>query len=106
DHPNVATALNNLAALSAELGDWAEATRLHRRAVPIMTGARGKEGRGLDKAALMQSTWRLRATARAVYRADGSSADTRAEGFVLAQWALQTGAGEGGARRAGGFAER
>jgi CHAT domain-containing protein len=70
-----------------------------------MTGARGKEGRGLDKAALMQSTWRLRATARAVYRADGSSADTRAEGFVLAQWALQTGAADALAQMAVRFAK-
>ena len=94
DHPNVATALNNLAALRAELGDWAEAARLHRLAVPIMTGARGKQGSGLDKAALIQGTWRLRAAARAVYRDGASSADARAEGFVLAQWALQTGAAD------------
>jgi CHAT domain-containing protein len=94
DHPNVATALNNLAALRAELGDWAEAARLHRLAVPIMTGARGKEGSGLDKAVLVQGRWRLRAAARAVYRDGASSADARAEGFVLAQWALQTGAAD------------
>ena len=37
EHPNVARGLNNLAVLRAELGDWAEATQLHRRAKPIMT---------------------------------------------------------------------
>jgi CHAT domain-containing protein/tetratricopeptide (TPR) repeat protein len=105
EHPNVAVGLNNLALLRAELGDWAEAARLHRRAKPIMTGAHGKEGDGLSKAALARNIWSLRASARAVHRAGGGSAEAREEGFELAQWALQTGAADALAQMSVRFAK-
>ncbi|MBO0766405.1 MAG: tetratricopeptide repeat protein, partial [Hyphomicrobiaceae bacterium] len=94
DHPDVARNLNNLAILRAVVGDWAEAARLHRRAKPTMTGAQYKEGGSLAKAALTQNSGNLRAAARAVHRAGGDRAEARAEGFELAQWALQTGAAD------------
>jgi CHAT domain-containing protein len=95
EHPNVAMRLDNLAGLRAELGDWAEAAGLHRRAKPIVTGARWQasgDQSGLSKVALTQNRWSLRAAARALHRASGNSAEAREEGFELAQWALQTGA--------------
>src|SRR5262249_47949660 len=98
EHPNVANALNNLAILRAELGDWTEAARLHRRATPIMTAAHSRKEGGhrmhLAKAALPANTGGLRASARAVFRADPDNPYARAEGFELAQWALQTGAAD------------
>jgi CHAT domain-containing protein/Tfp pilus assembly protein PilF len=97
DHPDLAKGLNNLAVLRAELGDWAEAARLHRRAKPIMTAAhsRGEDvDRELTRAALVANKWALRASARAVYRASPDSPSAREEAFELAQWALQTGAAD------------
>ena len=93
EHPTVARGLNNLARLRAELGDWAQATQMHRHAKPIMTTAHGKSD-GLSKAMLTLNTWALRASARAEHRSAGSSASARAEGFELAQWALQTDAAD------------
>jgi CHAT domain-containing protein/tetratricopeptide (TPR) repeat protein len=81
DHPNVAVYVSNLAVLRAKLGDWAEAARLHGRAVQIWTSA---FGRGSSRHGHRDA----RAAARALHRAGGSSAD----GFLVAQWALQTGA--------------
>jgi tetratricopeptide (TPR) repeat protein/CHAT domain-containing protein len=94
EHARVAFSLQDLAALRAELGHWAEAARLHRRAVPIMTGDRGRNGSHVARAVLARSSGSLRAAARAVHRADAASAPARAEGFELAQWALQTGAAD------------
>jgi CHAT domain-containing protein/Tfp pilus assembly protein PilF len=98
EHPSVAINLNNLALLKAERGDWTDAVRLHRRALPIMTAARdrqvGGERTALAHTALRANASILRAAARAVYRADTGSSRAREEGFVLAQWALQTGAGD------------
>ncbi len=94
DHPNVAIGLNNLALLNAEVGDWAQAASLHRRAKRIMTDARsrpdGDDRANLTRATLATSALALRVSARAVYRADAQST----EGFELAQWALQSGAAD------------
>jgi tetratricopeptide (TPR) repeat protein/CHAT domain-containing protein len=105
EHPNVARDLNNLALLRAEAGDWAESARLHRRAKPLMTGAYGNDGEDLAKAVLTSNTLNLRASARAVHRAGGDSAEAREEGFELAQWALQTGAADALAQMAVRFAK-
>jgi CHAT domain-containing protein len=73
-----------------------------------MTAARGQDegGRlGLAKAVLAAHTWGLRASARAVYRADPESTKSREEGFALAQWALQTGAADALAQMSVRFAK-
>src|SRR5262249_10779683 len=104
DHSSIASGLNNMAALRAQLGDWTEAARLHRRAIPIMIGAHGQDA-SVVKAALVRSTWSLRAAARAVRRTGGGSAGAREEGFELAQWALQTGAADALAQMSVRFAK-
>ena len=95
-HPTVANALNNLAWLHAELGDWTEAAQFHRRAKPIMTAAPGREvdhdRSGLARASLLANFDAFRASARAVYNAGGQ--EVSEEGFELAQWGLQTTAGD------------
>jgi CHAT domain-containing protein/tetratricopeptide (TPR) repeat protein len=96
-HPHIATALKNVAALSEDQGRWPEAVALFRKAKPIMTGARtsGESERGgLGKAVLAQNTVGLRLYARALYRAAASDAAGRAEGFEVAQWALQNDAAD------------
>ncbi len=53
---------------------------LHRRAKPIMTGAAAADGgdrASLAKAALAANTWALRASARAVHRADATARSAR-----------------------------
>ena len=89
DHPNVARDLNNLATLLEDQGRWQEAVGLNEKAKPIMIGYRGdpeRERRGvLGKAAIADLT----AYARALYHAGAEIAANRAEGFELAQWALQ-----------------
>ena len=57
------------------------------------------------KAVLAANTWTLRAAARAVYRAKADGAEGREEGFELAQWALQTGAGDALAQMSVRFAK-
>ncbi len=107
-HPNVADRLNNLAVLLEDLGRWSEAIALRKRAKPVMTGAHpGSEpGRGdLEKALLAQNTGGLRAYARALYRVDASDAANRAEGFELAQWALQSDAADALSAMAARFAK-
>ena len=47
----------------------------------------------------------MRASARAVYRANADSAEAREEGFELAQWALQTGAADALAQMSVRFAK-
>ena len=62
-----------------------------------MTGAHAgsePERGGLGKAVLAQNTGNLRAYARALYRAGAGDAANRAEGFELAQWALQNDAAD------------
>ena len=93
----VGIVLNALAELHEERGDWAGATRLYARAKPFMTGAsqrRTGDQAGLVKAALTRNAGNLRAAARALHRANATSAEAREEGFELAQWALQTGAAD------------
>jgi CHAT domain-containing protein/tetratricopeptide (TPR) repeat protein len=102
-HPTVATRLNNLALLRANLEDWADAARLHRRAVPIMTAGGGRID--LVRATLGANSRNLRASARAVFRADAASPHARNEGFALAQWALQTGAADALAQMTARFAK-
>jgi CHAT domain-containing protein len=97
EHPNVATNLNNLAFLRAELGDWAEATQLHRRAKSIMTayGNRQKDtDQGVTRVTLTANALALRGSARAIYHSGPDAPAGREEAFELAQWALQTGAGD------------
>src|SRR5262249_47858291 len=59
----------------------------------------------LAKAALARGTRNLRAATRAVRRASGDSAAAREEAFVLAQWALQTGAADALAQMSVRFAK-
>ncbi len=97
DHPKVAVVLNNLASLLEDQGRWAEAAALRRKAKPGMTGAHmaGDTGRGgLGKAVVAHNTDELRASARALYHAGAMDAANRAEGFELAQWALQNDAAD------------
>ncbi len=92
DHPNVGIHLNNLAHFLADQGQWSAAVVLYSRAKPIMIGARRVrelERGSLGKAVLTQNTGNLRAYTRALFRADASAAANLAEGFELAQWALQ-----------------
>jgi HlyD family type I secretion membrane fusion protein len=105
EHPLVAASLINLAMLRAELGDWADAAGLHRRAAKIATGASSRNRGHLAKAAAARSSDDLRAAARTVYRAGGNSAQARAEGFELAQWALRTGAADALSQMAVRFAK-
>ncbi len=94
DHPSVGRDLNNLASLFDDLGDWSAAVALFYRAEPIMVGAHGASQfeRGFRKAT--QNTGGLRAFARALFRADASSVANLAEGFKVAQWALQNSAAD------------
>jgi tetratricopeptide (TPR) repeat protein len=104
EHPTV----DNLAFLRAKLGDWAEATRLHRRAKSIMTagGHRQQDAdRDLTRVTLAAHTWGLRALARAIYRTDSDSPAAREEAFEIAQWALQTGAADALSQMSSRFAK-
>jgi CHAT domain-containing protein len=97
DHPHVEVRLSNLAALLEDQGHWPEAVALFRRGKPIMTGVHDSaepERGGLRKAVLAQNTGGLRAYARALYRAGASDAASRAEGFEVTQWALQSDAAD------------
>ena len=60
---------------------------------------------GLGKAVLAQNTDDLRAYARALYRAGAGDAANRAEGFELAQWALQNDAADALSAMSARFAE-
>ena len=96
-HPDVARDLNNLALLLEDQGHWPEAVALFRRAKPIMTAAHtGSEPErgGLGKVVLAENTGNLRGYARALYRTGASDFVNRAEGFELAQWALQNDAAD------------
>ena len=93
DHPDVVKGLNNLADLIENQGRWPEAIALRKRAKPFMTGARSSYG-GIRKAVLAQNTGNLRAYVRALYHEGASDFISRAEGFELAQWALQNDAAD------------
>jgi len=97
-HPETATARSNLAVLRGRSGDWPEAAKLHRQAAKILIDERQQSASndrlGLGTTALTSNTQRLRAAARAVYHAGPLDSAARAEGFELAQWALQTAAAE------------
>ena len=82
DHPDVARNLNNLAFLKEEQGNWAEGVSLHRRAKTSMTHADFKGG-------VAQYTGELRGYARALFREKAEDPARLAEGFEIAQWALQ-----------------
>ncbi len=108
DHPNVARDLNNLAASFENRGHWSAAVALYARAKSIMIGVHGAselERGGLRKAVLVQSTGNLKGYARALHRADASDAANRAEGFELAQWALQNEAADALSSMAARFAK-
>ena len=98
DHPMVARDLHNLAALRAQVGDWAQATALLARAKPILIGRDGGPTAGerddLMMAKLKEYSQPLRRHAIVLHHARARSAAARAEGFELAQWALQTDAAE------------
>jgi CHAT domain-containing protein len=97
EHPDVAIRLNNLAVMSAERGDWADAVGLGRRAKPILIARRGEDAGdrgGVAKLALASTAWALRAHARALYRASADDTGALGESFELAQWALHTGAAD------------
>ena len=77
---------------------------MHARAKPIMIGrgsAETVDRTGLAKVALAQNRWNLRDDARCVHRANHDNA----EGFDLAQWALQTDAADAIAQMAARFAK-
>jgi CHAT domain-containing protein/tetratricopeptide (TPR) repeat protein len=97
DHPKVAIDLNKLASLLEEREDWQQSVILRARAKPIMIarndGDRGDWAR-VAKTALAGKTWNLRAHARALHHTAADSPAAREEGFELAQWALQVGAGD------------
>ncbi len=97
DHPDVARVLDNLAALCEEQQKWEDAAALYERAKPIMIGLKrsGERETGLaGKLVLGYYTGALRASARALYRAKPDDAASLAEGFELAQWALQSSAAD------------
>jgi len=92
DHPLVAEELGNLANLNEERGHWAEAVTLFVRAKPIMTASHRSWGAGhgdVGKSVLAHYSGVFRDYARALFRSDASAAGNLAEGFELAQWALQ-----------------
>jgi len=92
NHPDVALRLNNLASLLEDQGDWSGSIALRARAKTILIGGyRASElaRATLINASLTQNTGDLRAHARAIYHANAKDAAMRAEGFELAQWALQ-----------------
>ena len=73
-----------------------------------MTGARDggePERSGLGRRCLRRIPPRLRAYARALYRAGASDAANRAEGFEVAQWALQNDAADALSAMAARFAK-
>jgi CHAT domain-containing protein/tetratricopeptide (TPR) repeat protein len=108
-HPAVAGSLVHMAIMRARQGDWVQAAALHARAKPILTGQSGSAAAGdrpdLTKAMLQKHSGWLRLHAVAVNRAEPASAAARAEGFELAQWALQTDAAEALAQMSARFSK-
>ena len=108
-HPHYAIALDNLARARAEQGAWADAVALHRKAKPILIArkdANDTDRTGLAAKTLAQNSWILRQHTRALFRSESENVDVREEAYELAQWALQTSAGQAlaqmAARVAGG----
>jgi CHAT domain-containing protein/tetratricopeptide (TPR) repeat protein len=96
DHPDVYI-LDNLAALLADEGRWAESLAFFKRAKPVMKGVRGTsdlERRGRGRAAITHSSGDLRSYARALHRVNAGDTANLSEGFELAQWALQNDAAD------------
>src|SRR5262249_45641364 len=108
-HIEVARNLVHLAIMRARQGDWAQAAALHARAKPALIAQRGGDATGdrsdLTKAMLKQHSGWLRLHAIALNRADPDNAAGRAEGFELAQWALQTDAAEALAQMSARFSK-
>jgi CHAT domain-containing protein/Tfp pilus assembly protein PilF len=91
----VAENLVELAAMRAQQGDWVQAAALHAHAKPALIAQGGAGDRpDLVKTILKRHSDWVRHHAVALNRADARSATARAEGFELAQWALQTDAAE------------
>lgn len=91
-HPLVAEEFGNLANLNEERGHWAEAVKLFNRAKPSMTDSHRSWGAGhgdVGKSVLAHYSGAFRDYARALFRSDAAAAGNLAEGFELAQWALQ-----------------
>ena len=95
NHPDVARDLYHLVHMRVEQNDWVGAAALCLRAKPILTGSgvsMETESRSQTKSLLAQFTRDLRNCARAHYRADRAA--NLNEGFVLAQWGLQSAAAD------------
>lgn len=97
--------LSNLALVRAERNNWAGAAETYRLAKPLMTDLdrfRAEGSAEFSRANLRRNQLDLRAAARAKYRADKSEA-AMAEGFELAQWAMQMSAADAIAQMAARF---
>jgi CHAT domain-containing protein len=97
-HPEVARDLVHLAVMRARRGDWVQAAALIARAKSVVIVERGgpenRDRADLAKAMLKQHSSWLRFYADTLYHADKLNAARRAEGFEVAQWALQTDVGD------------
>jgi CHAT domain-containing protein/tetratricopeptide (TPR) repeat protein len=107
DHRNVAIRLNNMGLLYGEISDWQSALAFFRRASEIIIGHSGtlKENyTELVKAALADNRFAFRHHVLVLHRADVVDFEAREESFQIAQWALQTDAGEALGQMAARFA--
>ncbi|MEQ1614839.1 MAG: tetratricopeptide repeat protein, partial [Hyphomicrobiaceae bacterium] len=102
-HPRTGTAINNIAWLAAARGDWREAMMLYDRATEI--AVRNARLLGLDDGRLSNSVYGLNpgdfpSHLRAIHRAARDDPGRRAQGFALAQRALNSGTAAAVARMA------
>ena len=105
DHPKVAIRLDNLAVLKAEQGDWVGASAFCVKAKASLTGTRALEaqpGTMLGKVLSAENRAGLRGCARILFH---SNAISFAEGFDLAQWAMQNEAADALSSMAARFAK-
>ena len=86
-HPTVANRLGSLAVLHEARGKWSDALPFYAKAKPILIASRNS--------AELTETGGLKAYARALFRARADDPASLAEGFELAQWALQNAAANG-----------
>ena len=86
-HPTVANRLGSLAVLHEVRGKSSDALPLYAKAKPILIASRNS--------AELTETGGLKAYARALFRARTDDPASLAEGFELAQWALQNAAANG-----------
>jgi CHAT domain-containing protein len=95
-HPNVGTALNNLAGLYFGQGDWRQAALHWRRATGVLTHRVSRSStilqgvRGKKKNEAAQHDWYFSGLIKSVFRDEKSQKDLQARGkemFVTAQWA-------------------